>query len=73
MTKLLYIPTGEYLNFYIDYDTGSKKTIEVEHSIYGNIMCAIDSLRVRYTKIDLLTIMENKINPPLLLEELEIV
>jgi hypothetical protein len=76
MTKILYIPTGEYIKLYLPYTEQTlpgQGTIIVEESVYRTVEQAIDRILKRYTKNDLLMAKENNLISPVLREELLIV
>jgi hypothetical protein len=76
MTKILYIPTGEYIKLYpthTEQTLPGQRTIIVEESVYRTVEQAIDRILKRYTKNDLFMAKENNLISPLLKEELLIV
>jgi hypothetical protein len=76
MTKILYIPTGEYIKLYPTYTKQilpGQRTIIVEESVYRTVEQAIDSILRLYTKNDLIMAMENNLISPILREELLII
>ncbi|MCI4438014.1 MAG: hypothetical protein JHC33_14495 [Ignisphaera sp.] len=76
MTKILYIPTGEYIKLYPTYTEQTllgQRTIIVEESVYITPERLIDSILRLYTKNDLIMAIENNLISPILREELLII
>jgi hypothetical protein len=76
MTKILYIPTGEYIKLYPTYTEQTlpgQRTIIVEESVYRTVEQAIEVLLKICTKDDLFMSRENNLISPILREELLIV